>query len=650
MRPPSSFANPGDDPRQTLQLAVQLHQRGRLEEAERLYAAILAKRPHDVDANHLRGARRLQQGRNDEALRFIGAALKVNRKSPAMLTNYGLALERTGRVDEALSAYDKAIALKPDHAPAFNNRGLALLAAGRVEAALASFDKAAAISPTYADALANRGLVLLELKRLQAALASFDQALAINPNHLEALCHRGRALIELRRPEAALASLDRALAINPNHAIALNHRGGALAELGRSDEALACFDRALAIRPDYAEALENKGSLLAQRGRMGEATTAIDEAIALAPKRAHAYFLSTTYERVEPGDRRLAAMEGLAGEMASLSADDQVDLNFALAKAYRDLGDPERSFPRLAAGAALKRRMVAYDETRALKGFDRAEKTFTRELMSRDAGGGDGSPVPVFVVGMPRSGTTLIEQILASHPKVFAAGEIDDFAKAVEELRASEKIAAPYPELAAEISAEQLRRLGAGYVRRIRALAPAAERIVNKTPANFAYLGLIRMALPNARVIHARRDPLDTCFSCFAQNFDQGGVPYAYDLAELGRFYRAYETLMEHWRAILPANATLEARYEDVVADLEGQARRLVAYCGLEWDARCLEFHRADRPVRTASIAEVRQPIYNTSIGRWRAYEAFLGPLREALGSSAAPAPLLPAERGEGGA
>jgi tetratricopeptide (TPR) repeat protein len=641
MTPPSPFANPGDDPRQTLQRAVQLHQHGRLDEAERLYAAILAKRPHDVDANHLLGALRLQQGRNDEAVRLIGAALKVNRKSPAMLTNYGLALERTGRVDEALSAYDKAIALKPDHAPAFNNRGLALLAARRVEAALASFDRALAISPAYVEALANRGLVLLELKRQQAAVANFDQALAINPNHLDTLAHRGRALIEMRRPEAALASLDRALAINPGHVIALNHRGGALAELGRFDEALACFDRALAIRPDYAEALENKASALALHGRMAEAAAMVDKAIALAPKRARAYFLSTTYERVKPGDRRLAAMEDLAGEMASLSLDDQIDLNFALARAYRDLGDPQRSFPRLAAGAALKRKTIAYDEARALEGFARAEKTFTSELMRRAATDGESSAAPVFIVGMPRSGTTLIEQILAAHPKVFAAGEIGDFDIAVADLRASEKIATPYPELAAEISPEQLRRLDAGYLRRLRALAPAAERITNKTPENFIYLGLIRLALPNAQVIHVRRDPMDTCFSCFAQNFEQGGVPYANDLAELGRFCRAYEALMEHWRAVLPAEAMLEVRYEDVVADLEGQARRLIAYCGLEWDARCLEFHRADRPVRTAIVAEVRQPIYATAIGRWRAYEAFLGPLREALGLSAAPAPSL---------
>jgi tetratricopeptide (TPR) repeat protein len=618
-----------------LQIALQHHRQGRLAEAERFYAAVLAKQPNDVDANHFLGALRLQQGRNDEAIRLIGAALKVNRKSAQALTNYGLALERAGRVDEALAAYDQAIALKPDFAAAHNNRGLALLRVGRAAEALASFDRATAINPNHPDAFVNRGLVLIELNRCEAALASLDRAAAIAPNHVEALSHRGRALIELKRPEAALASLDRALAIDPGHLATLNLRGGALAELGRVDEALASLDRALAIRPDFAEALENKASVLAQNGRMDEARAAIGGAVERAPKRARAYFLLTTFERLKRDDPRLAAMEDLAADMALLPVAEQVDLNFALAKAYRDLGDPERSFPRLAAGAALKRKMVAYDEARALDGFKRAETTFSRERMRGDAGGGDPSPAPVFIVGMPRSGTTLIEQILAAHPKVFAAGEITDLDAAIQALRASDKIAAHYPELAAELSPEQWRRLGADYVRRIRALAPAAERITNKTPANFAVLGLIRRALPKAQIIHVRRDPLDTCFSCFLQNFDKSGVPYANDLAELGRFYRAYDALMAHWRAVLPAEAMLEVRYEDVIADLEGQARRIVAYCGLEWDARCLEFHNADRPVRTASVAEVRQPIYASAIGRWRAYESFLGPLRDALGPSA---------------
>ncbi|THD48276.1 MAG: sulfotransferase family protein [Bradyrhizobium sp.] len=636
MKPPAPPVAAGGDAKQTLQLAMQLHRQGRFDEAARLYGLLLAKRPNDVDANHMLGALRLQQGRNEEAIRLMSAALKVNRRLPLTLTNLGLALERTGQPAKALAAYDEAIAVKPDYAPALNNRGLALLAAGRIADALASFDKALAIDANYVDALSNRGLVLLELNRREAALASFDRAVTINPNHPDALANRGRALLELGRPDAALASLERALAIHPGHALALNHRGGALTELGREEEAMASFERALALRPDFAEAHENKASALAQRGRMAEAAAAIDKAIAVAPRRARAYFLSTTFAKVKPGDPRVQAMEKLAQEQNALPVNEQIDLNFALAKAHRDLGDPARAFPRLVEGARLRRGTIAYDETRALQGFERARATFTRELMERASGGGDASRLPVFIIGMPRSGTTLIEQILAAHPKVFAAGEIGDFDKAVEALRTKETIATPYPELVRELSAAQFSALGADYLRRIRALSSAAERITNKTPENFTFLGLIRLALPKAQIIHVRRDPVDTCFSIFSQNFAQGGVPYAYDLGEIGRIYRAYESLMEHWRMVLPADAMLELRYEDVVADLETQARRLVAHCGLEWDPRCLAFQNAERPVRTASIAEVRQPIYASSVGRWRAYEAFLGPLFEALGPSAA--------------
>ena len=236
---------------------------------------------------------------------------------------------------------------------------------------------------------------------------------------------------------------------------------------------------------------------------------------------------------------------------------------------------------------------------------------------------------------MPRSGTTLIEQILAAHPNVFAAGEIGDLDAAIQALRASDKIAAHYPELAAELSPDQWRRLGADYLRRIRALAPAAERITNKMPANFAVLGLIRLALPNAQIIHVRRDPLDTCFSCFSQIFDKGAVPYAYDLAELGRFYRAYDALMAHWRAVAAGRG-------DARSALRGCRRRPRRTGAPHRRLLRSRMGRAlprlperDRPVRTASVAEVRQPIYATSIGRWRAYEPFLGPLRDALGPSA---------------
>ena len=306
-------------------------------------------------------------------------------------------------------------------------------------------------------------------------------------------------------------------------------------------------------------------------------------------------------------------------------------MHFSLGKAYADLGQNERSFRHFLVGNALKRRDTAYDEPAMLGFFDRVRAAFTPALMQSKAGLGDPSTVPVFIVGMPRSGTTLVEQILASHPNVFGAGEREDFTRAVDSLPSLNDGSLGFPEAVPALSGETLRQLGAGYLAGIAAAAPDAARITDKMPGNFPYVGLIHLTLPNARIIHLRRDPIDTCLSCFSILFAVG-QPQTYDLAELGRYYRAYAALMQHWRRVLPAGVMLEVQYEDVVADVAQQARRIVAHCGLPWDDACLAFHRTQRPVRTASAAQVRQEIYPTSVGRWRRYGDLLQPLIKELG------------------
>jgi hypothetical protein len=238
----------------------------------------------------------------------------------------------------------------------------------------------------------------------------------------------------------------------------------------------------------------------------------------------------------------------------------------------------------------------------------------------------------VLIVGMPRSGTTLIEQILASHPQVFAAGELNDLREVIAAHCDLAAVPAPYPECVRELSAEVLRRIGTAYTDRLHRRAPEAARVTDKMPGNFFHLGLVHLAVPNARIILAGRDPVDTCLSCFARTFGDE-QQFSYDLAELGRYYGAYESLMAHWRAVLPPGAMLEVQYEEVVEDLEGQARRIVAHCGLEWDDACLRFHETERPVRTASASQVRQPIYRSAVGRWRPYRQWLRPLLDELGT-----------------
>jgi tetratricopeptide (TPR) repeat protein len=648
---------------QAFQRAVQLHQQGELDQAEKVCKAILAEQPKHFDALHCLGTLRYQQGRNSEALDYFSAALKVKPTDVAALSNFGLVhallgqleealasydralafkpdyaaalsllnkrgnvLRRLKRPEEALASYDRALALKPNYADALNNRGNALYELNRPAEALASYDKALVIRPDNAETLHNRGNVLSDLNRPAEALASYDRALALKPNYADALNNRGNALSDLNRPVEALASYDKALALQPDYVGALNNRGNALRRLNRQVEALASYDKALALKPDYIDAYDNKGVVLTELGRFNEASIAFEWAIKFAPKRTRSFFRLTSSKRLALGDTHLRAMEELARDMPLLNTEEQIHLHFALAKALADIGDQERSFRHLLDGNALKRKQTAYDEAATLWDLERMRAALTGQIMRREEGSGERSSVPVFVLGMPRSGSTLIEQILASHPKVFAAGEIDDFVKAVVELYGTAGGALPLPEALSRMSGEQLRQLGASYVGRIKGLAPTAERIVDKLPGNFLFTGLIHLALPNARIIHTRRDVIDTCLSCFSQLFAKNH-PYSYDLAELGRYYQGYDALMAHWRGVLPENVMLEVQYEEVVADLEGQARRIVAHCGLEWDARCLDFHKTERSVRTASATQVRQPIYQSSVGRWRAYEAFLGPL-----------------------
>ncbi len=389
---------------------------------------------------------------------------------------------------------------------------------------------------------------------------------------------------------------------------------------------LASLDAALAIEAGMADALRQRGQVLFALGRTEEARASLERALGADPRDAAAYRLLGAVKRFSADDPFLATMERLLEAPDTLATEAQTDLHFALAKAYGDIGQPMRMFQHLVRGNALKRKQIDYDEAAVLSVLARISETFTPDLMRRMAENGDPSAQPIFIVGMPRSGTTLVEQILAAHPAVQAGGERQDFAMAL-----AATVPGNYPEIVPAMAPGRLAALGAAYLSRIADALPAAERFTDKLPSNYIFAGLIHLALPNARIIHTKRDPLDTCLSCFSILF-AGQQKFAYDLGELGRYFRAYEALMAHWCSVLPAEVMLDVQYEDMVADTERLARRIVAHCGLPWDDACLRFHEVQRPVLTASAAQVRQPIYRNSVGRSRAYEQELGPLIEALG------------------
>jgi hypothetical protein len=325
----------------------------------------------------------------------------------------------------------------------------------------------------------------------------------------------------------------------------------------------------------------------------------------------------------------------------NLAESDRIYLHFALGKAFADQKDHRRAFEHVALGNTRKRAQIIYDETATIDLAERTEAAFTRDLVAAQTGQnntsghdsalGDPSPAPIFVIGMPGSGTTLVEQILASHRDVHGAGELLVLSDLVGSVYGPDGSLARYPDFVGAVDGEVFRSIGTYYVAELRKLAPSALYVVDKMPTNFFFAGLIHLALPNARIIHMVRDPVDTCVSCFFRLFTNA-MNHTYDLAELGRYYRRYHWLMAHWHDVLPDGRILDVRYEDVVADLESTSRRILSHCGLDWDPRCLRFHETDRRVRTASATNVRQAIYQSSIGRWRDYQAYLGPLLAELG------------------
>jgi tetratricopeptide (TPR) repeat protein len=603
----------------------------RTTEALASYQRALALAPDCVPALNNRGVALRNLGCAADALASFEAALEIQPQHCDALNNRGKALVDLGHGDAALASFDQALATSGRRARTLNNRGNALMKLGRAEEALANYEQALALEPRAADAHNNRGTALRELGRHEQALASFNQTLALLPGNAEALCNLGHTLLDLARPGDALAAYDLAIAQRPDYDQAHNGRGNALARLGRENEALASYDKAIFFAPGAAPAYNNKGLALMQSGRVEEGGRLIEMAIALDQKSGLAFYNLSLSKSFEAGDDIISVMEAFAREAPLADAAGRIYVHFALGKAYADIGRFDASFEHFLFANRLKRAQTDYDEANVLGALARSRDVYCRERMGRFSGHGDPSPLPVFVFGMPRSGTTLVEQILASHGEVHGAGEINDFELAVGELGGAARGALASPELLLGISGAQLDRLGANYVGRVRLAAPAARRIVNKMTENFRFAGLIALALPNARMIHVRRDPLDTCLSCFSTLFTES-LPFTYDLCELGRYHRAYEGLMEHWRAALPPGMMLEVRYEDVIVDIEGQSRRIVDHCGLAWDPRCLDFHRSERSVRTASFAQVRRPLYPTSVGRWRNYEAFLGPLIAALG------------------
>jgi tetratricopeptide (TPR) repeat protein len=633
-------------------------------EAAAQFERVVALRPDNAFMHVNFGNTLAALGRNAEAAALFAEAIELNPRLAEAHNGLGQALAALDRDEEAVANYQQAVALKPDYTQAFGNLGAALNKLKRHEEAIVPFKRTIELDPTLAEAHADIGNALAALERYEEATGRYLRALELKPDFVEAHYNLGNALIARQRYELAITHFEAALAIDPTAyetrvrfakgltlvdrhdeaiaqcqaALALRpesaevhwHLGNALEGAGRSEEAIDRHRQALAIEPAFAWAHNALGTSLITLGRIAEGRKAIERAIELSPTEAEFHRNLAMARRFVPGDSRLQAMEEL-GRNPSLRESQRMTLQFALGKAYADLGRREDALHHLIEANAIKRGKIKYDEKAALAQLDRIKEVFTRDLMRRKAGHGAPSDVPVFILGMPRSGSTLIEQILASHPDVFGAGELGTLGEMVVLFCRSTTPPTRFTEIVVDMPPERLGELGARYVDSVRALAPKATRITDKSLLNYRMAGLIHLALPGARIIHSRRDPLDNCLSCFEREFARDNQPFTYDLAELGRYYRTYDALMAHWREVLPEGVMLDVQYEELVGDFESQARRIVAHCGLDWDERCRAFHKTERPVKTASVTQVREPLYRSSVGRWQGVAHLLKPLLDEL-------------------
>lgn len=571
------------------------------------------------------------QGDLDGAEAAQKQALKLNGKFPQALNNLGSIARNRRQRELAEKYYRQALEVSPGYLEAANNLGAILAERDRPEESVKVLLDVVRNNPGYGEAHSNLGNAFAALEDFARAKKAYLTALKLKKDHPEAVEGLARCLQEEREYDKALELANRAIQLNPERAQAYSLKAGILSDQSFPAEALTAYEQALALNPELPGAWAGKGHVLMEEGRMDEAEQAFSKALELEPEGLGARLALTQCRKTREGDANFAALQARAQEAVSSSPTTAISMHFALGKCYEDLKQYDQAFEHFTAGAKLKRQRVPYNPENQDKLVDNIRRIFSAERIAALSGQGDPTNVPIFVLGMPRSGTTLTETILASHPDVYGAGELPDLLQiAAEAINGSEP---GYPLNLSSLSGDNLKAMGARYLQQIRQRSPEAVRITDKMPANFQALGLIHLMLPNAKIVHIKRDPVDTCVSAFTKLFKRSQYQ-TYDLTELGRYYRNYLDIMAHWRAVLPQGSFYEVEYENLVSNQDEETRKLVDYCGLSWDDACLTPHKTERNVKTASVTQVREPVYTSSVQRWRRYEQYLGPLLEALGDA----------------
>ena len=600
--------------------------------------------------NHFKKGR-LQQAK-DACQRILS---KVER--PDAILILGMIAHEQRDLDVAVEHYQQFLSLQPNHAQTHYNLGLVLNQLGRTELAIDHYKKSIAIAANNAAVHSQLGDACARLQRWQEAAEAYQRVLVIQDD-VVTIIKLGNVFLAAQMLTRAIQLYEQALKRLPDNALLHRHLGASLHRMGQTQKAIRCFEQALSLRPDYVGALIDLALVLRQLGRTKEALVQIEKAIELKPDDVDAHISRALTLRqlgqpelalqrlqqlidvrptcgsayyhislIEPRPELIPIVERLVGD-PGLANDDAIHCHFALGNCLNRSESYDQAFDHYLKANTGQRKTFSYAHGENIQIFDSLIEVYSKDFFQAKRQLGSGSQLPVFIVGLPRSGTTLVEQILSSHAQVHGAGEIEAFAGINVSISEQLNSASPAPQCMSLIDEKIVTEYAAQYLRELELHNPAALRITDKLPGNFTRIGLIKTIFPQARIIHCQRNPLDNCISLFFHNFV--ALRCSFDLTELGQYYLDYQRLMSHWENLFPGEI-FTLQYEELVMDQEKISRQLIDYVGLQWDENCLDFHNNKRVVMSPSNIQVRQPMYKKSINRWKVYEKHLQSLIETL-------------------
>ena len=618
---------------------IRLFSSGQTQEALHAIDALIKDYPNEPLLYNISGVFYKQTGQLDEAIKTFEKAITINPDYAEAHNNLGVTLQNLGLMDEAITSYENAIASHPNYAEAHNNLGVALQNLSLMDEAITSYENAIASNPNYAEAHNNLGNIFRELEQLNAAVKSYEKVVAINPDYPEAHFNLGNTLVELEQLETAVKSYEKVIAINPDYHQAHYNLGNTLAELGQLETAVKSYEKVIAINPDHPEAYFNLGSSLQQLGKLDQAIKSYEKAISIRPNYSGAYYNLSYLKKYTASDPQISKMQSL------ISSDDitqsgRIDLYFALAKVNENLDNQDELFKYLHEANSLRKEELSYSLDRSKTLFLNVKEIFSAPYpdIEKSLSSEPSTFKPIFIVGMPRSGTTLVEQIISSHHAVHGAGEFQDLRSLIapilsDDLIQGSKIASTsigsnkiYLSSKASLPEAAFLSLRKQYLDVLSNLNVSESVITDKSLLNFRFIGFILTAFPEAKIVHMKRDARAICWSIYKSNFRNTGNGYSYNFDDLAGFYGLYTDLMDFWHQLFP-DRIYDMCYEDLTTNQEEETRKLLEYCELEWDDNCLNFHTSKRAVKTASALQVRQKMYQGSSEAWKKYKTHLQPL-----------------------